>query len=285
MTAATAAKPYPNDDRLLLGFLAALALHVVIGVLLVFGLPQSRQTVTPQLAIKGVMIDNTEKRLKREKAEAEQRAKEQAAAEEKERERVEAEEREKVQEEKRQQDKRAEEKRLEEKRVEDNRQQQLAADKKRKVETDRQAAVKKKADDDKKRAADIKTKQAEKLKAERDAKEQAQREAELKRQLADEEGRMQAVNSGLLTQYGALIKQRVERNWTRPDSARAGTQCEIKVTQTPAGVVLTVLVTKCNGDAAVRQSVEAAVYRASPLPLPPDSRLFQRELLFVFNPD
>lgn len=284
MTAATAAKSHSNDDRLLLGFLAALALHVVIGVLLVFGLPRTQTTVTPQLAIKGVMIDNTEKRIKREKAEAEQRAREQAELEQKERERLEAEQREKVQEEKRQDEKRAEEKRIEDKRAEDKRQQQLTADKKRKAEADRQAAVKKKADDDKKRAADIKTKQAEKLKAERDAKEQAQREAELKRQLADEEGRMQAENSGLLSQYAALIQQRVVRNWNKPASARAGIQCEVKVTQTPAGVVLSVQIDKCNGDAAVRQSIEAAVYRASPLPAPPDPRLFQRVLVFLFNP-
>jgi colicin import membrane protein len=43
-------------------------------------------------------------------------------------------------------------------------------------------------------------------------------------------------------------------------------------------------VTQCNGDAAVRQSIENAVYRASPLPDPPDPALFQRNLYLGSNP-
>jgi len=34
----------------------------------------------------------------------------------------------------------------------------------------------------------------------------------------------------------------------------------------------------------LRESVEAAVYRASPLPPPPDPRLFERNLLLTFEP-
>jgi colicin import membrane protein len=41
----------------------------------------------------------------------------------------------------------------------------------------------------------------------------------------------------------------------------------------------------CNGDQAVRDSIEAAVYRASPLPPPPDPSLFQRDLEITFKPD
>jgi colicin import membrane protein len=41
----------------------------------------------------------------------------------------------------------------------------------------------------------------------------------------------------------------------------------------------------CNGDDAVRRSIEAAVYKSSPLPPPPDPSLFERELLFKFEPE
>jgi colicin import membrane protein len=44
-------------------------------------------------------------------------------------------------------------------------------------------------------------------------------------------------------------------------------------------------VRSCNGDEAVRQSIEDAVLRASPLPAPPDPALFERELLLRFRPD
>jgi len=267
MSAATADNFFADNAKYLL---IALALHVVVGVMLTVTMSATRHTVVPaQLSIKATIVDNSAKRIKREKEQAE------AARQEREREAAEQKQREQAEQ---------EAQRQEEKLKEDKRQQQLVADKKKKADAERQAVAKKTAADDKKRAADAKTKQAEKQKSEREAREQAQREAELKRQLADEEGRMNAENAGLLNQYAALIEQRVVRNWNKPASARAGIQCDVKVTQTPGGVVLSVQIDKCNGDAAVRQSIEAAVHRSSPLPAPPDARLFQRVIVFVFKP-
>jgi len=273
MSAATADHFFADHAKYLI---AALFLHVVVVVLLTVTINSSRQAIVPaQLAIKATIVDNSAKRIKREK--------EQAEAARVERERVEAEKKQAEEAEARKEEERQEEER-QAKQAEEKRQQQLVADKKQKAEAERVAVAKKKAADDNNRAADIKSKQAEKQKVERDAREQAQREAELKRQLADEEGVMQAQNSGLLSQYAALIEQKVVRNWTKPATARAGIQCEVKVTQAPGGHVLSVQIDKCNGDAAVRQSIEMAVNRSSPLPAPPDARLFQRVIVFVFKP-
>jgi colicin import membrane protein len=273
MSAATADNFFTDHAKYLI---AALLLHVVVVVSLTVTINSSRQTVVPaQLAIKATIVDNSAKRIKREK--------EQAEAERVERERVEAEKKQAEEAEARKEEERQAEER-QAKQAEEKRQQQLIADKKQKAEAERVALAKKKTADDNKRAADIKTKQAEKQKAERDAREQAQREAELKRQLADEESLTQVQNSGLLSQYVAMIQQHVVRQWNRPVSARPGIQCDVKVTQSANGTVLSVQIDKCNGDAAVRQSIEAAVYRASPLPLPPDTRLFQRVILFAFKP-
>jgi colicin import membrane protein len=57
------------------------------------------------------------------------------------------------------------------------------------------------------------------------------------------------------------------------------------VTQEPGGTVTQVKIAECNGDQAVRESIEAAVYRASPLPPPPDPSLFDRNLKINFKPD
>ena len=57
------------------------------------------------------------------------------------------------------------------------------------------------------------------------------------------------------------------------------------MTQVPGGVVTGVQVGRCNGDEAVRQSIEAAVYRASPLPQPSDPALFERNLVVTFRPE
>jgi colicin import membrane protein len=49
--------------------------------------------------------------------------------------------------------------------------------------------------------------------------------------------------------------------------------------------VVNVRIGTCNGDASVRESIEAAAYRASPLPPPPDPSLFERNLEITFKPD
>jgi len=74
------------------------------------------------------------------------------------------------------------------------------------------------------------------------------------------------------------------RRWNRPASARPGLECEVLVTQVPGGAVTSTKLGKCNGDTAVRQSIEDAVMRSSPLPAPPDARLFERQLLIIFKP-
>jgi colicin import membrane protein len=59
----------------------------------------------------------------------------------------------------------------------------------------------------------------------------------------------------------------------------------LHVTQVPGGEVTQVTIGECNGDQAVRESIETAVYRASPLPAPPDPSLFDRQLTINFNPE
>ena len=81
-----------------------------------------------------------------------------------------------------------------------------------------------------------------------------------------------------------LIQARIQHNWIRPPSARSGIDCVLKVTQLPGGTIAGVSIGACNGDAAVRQSIEDAVLRASPLPPPPDPALFDRNLEIEFKP-
>jgi len=137
--------------------------------------------------------------------------------------------------------------------------------------------------DDAKRAADAK--QAEDAKHAADLKAKAEREAELRRQLADEE-HVSAVQSGpARAQYIARLSARIQNAWIKPPSAHAGLDCIVNITQIPGGEVTSAHVSQCNGDAAARQSIENAVYRASPLPAPPDPALFERNLVIHFHPE
>ena len=259
--------------------IGALLLHVLFAG--IFGLTLisiSRNPPPAQLAIQAVVVDSSQlrpSRQQRERAEAEQRRQEQEAQARREAEqRAEQErqvEQQRTEEEKRRQ---AEEQQARE-RQEAERRQVEEAEKQRQVEAER------------KRVADIERKQqeeAQRRKVAADAKAQAAREDELRNQLEEEEGRMQAEKSGALNEYIALIEQRIVRNWNRPPSARAGLECEVKVAQAPGGTVLSVQIGQCNGDAAVKQSIEAAVMRSSPLPPPPDPRLFERNLVLIFKP-
>jgi colicin import membrane protein len=146
----------------------------------------------------------------------------------------------------------------------------------------RQAADAKRAAEDKKAAEE---RQAADAKRAADERAKREREAELKRQLADEEHRAAVESGPLRDKYISLLRNRIQNAWIKPPSATAGVDCVVEVTQVPGGEVTGARVTQCNGDAAVRQSIENAVYRASPLPDPPDPALFERNLVLRFKPN
>ena len=115
--------------------------------------------------------------------------------------------------------------------------------------------------------------------------ERAQREADLRAQLASEEHLNAVQSSPAKAQYLSLITARINRAWIRPSSARPGVKCSLHITQIPGGEITHVVVAGCNGDEAVRQSVETAAYRASPLPAPSDPALFEPNIDVTFAPD
>ena len=150
-----------------------------------------------------------------------------------------------------------------------------------KQEADRKAAEAKKREEQ--RLAE--QKRAEAAQREAEEKERAQSEAELRNSLAAEEHANQVRSSGALASWTAQITARIQRAWLRPPSARQGIECVLHITQNPGGAVVSAKIESCNGDQAVRESIEAAAYRASPLPPPPDPSLFERDLEVTFKPD
>ncbi|MDP9066012.1 MAG: cell envelope integrity protein TolA [Pseudomonadota bacterium] len=134
-----------------------------------------------------------------------------------------------------------------------------------------------------KQAADAKRAAEAKRAADERSKQLSERE--LRQQLADEE-RRNAVESGpLRDRYVTLLRNKIQSAWIKPPAAIAGIDCLVQVAQIPGGEVTGARVTQCNGDASVRQSIENAVYRASPLPDPPDPALFERNIVLRFRPN
>lgn len=275
--------------------IGAVLVHLLIaGIVALTVMSTSHRTAVPMLAIQAVVVDRSllEAPARRDR---ERKAREQAA----ERRRVE-EQRQKEEAEVQAQREAEQAKQAETERQAEQlkREQEEAADRTRQAEATREKAEaerkqrveaeqKQREQAERERVADIQRKQREaeeRRRAEADQRAQATREDDLQRQLAEEEGRQQAANAGLLNQYIALLQQRIVRNWNRPPSARAGIECKVTVTQAPGGTVLSVKIGECNGDSAVQQSIESAVYRSSPLPPPPDQRLFERTLILWFRP-
>jgi len=201
-------------------------------------------------------------------AEIERRLEEEKKAQEKE-------EQEKLERQKRDQEQRAEQERVE------NEKQAAVKAAAEKAAADKAAVEKKKAEDAKKRAAD------EAAAKKRAADEAAAKKAadELRRSLEAEERGRALQNSDEAARWHAQIVAKIQRAWIKPPSAQPGISCTVLVTQVPGGEVTSVRVDSCNGgDAALRESVERAVYNASPLPSPPDPALFERNLELTFAP-
>lgn len=126
--------------------------------------------------------------------------------------------------------------------------------------------------------------QAEEKRKQEEARQEAERQGELRKSMEEEERVMAARSSGAMATWIQQITARIQRAWIRPPSARPGIDCVLLVTQVPGGEVVSVRVASCNGDEAVRESIEAAAYRASPLPPPPDPAMFDRNLEIRFRP-
>lgn len=151
----------------------------------------------------------------------------------------------------------------------------LAAERKSRVE----AEAKRKAQ----QAAAAKA-AADKRHAAQEQQDRDSREAELRASLAEEENRASAGFQSLKASYVRAIQVHVEQRWYEPPGLAAGLSCTIFVSQIPGGEVVGMRFGPCNGNAAVRQSIENAVRNASPLPAPPEPRLFEREVKLVFTP-
>jgi colicin import membrane protein len=256
----------------------SLALHLVVVAGLVIGVPWSAEQ-QPRVSMTAAPIQGTI--VDQAAIEREKKAREDAARQERQRQQREERQRREAAEQKRQAEQR------EEQRVAAEQRARTEAEQK---ERERVAAEKAAQERREQQAREAET-QREREAAEKRAREQAeqrrrqQAESELSQQLALEAEANAARAAGLLDQYIAMIENRIKQHWDRPLSARPGIDCTVNVVQLPSGDVMSAQVATCNGDDAVRRSIERAVMEASPLPKPPNAALFQRNLRVNFKPD
>ncbi len=183
-----------------------------------------------------------------------------------------------------------------ERQIELQKQQQAAEAKKRlaaqqKAESDANAAAAAKA----KAASDAKTKAEADAKAKRAASLAAQRAQQLADAKARAAGGKAASNPGPASGAGqgkdnraewlATVVSEIEKQWRRPDDIPKGQRCPIRIKLLPGGEVLSAEVqSNCPYSAENQRTVEAAVKKASPLPLDKDGRLPIRDFTVNFYP-
>ncbi|MDE0455264.1 MAG: cell envelope integrity protein TolA [Gammaproteobacteria bacterium] len=117
--------------------------------------------------------------------------------------------------------------------------------------------------------------------------ERRRREAELaermRREMA-EEARQEAIDSGLLDEYKARIRQRIESNWQRPADSREDLMWVVLLNVLPGNEVADIEFEQFNGTDIDQRSIETAIRRSSPLPEPPIPELFERQMRLRYPP-
>ena len=203
-------------------------------------------------------------------------------------------EKQKVREQKRLQDsakKAKAERRKEEKRLaalrKKQKQEALKNKKQREEEAKRLAELeqKRKEQEIKKKEAEEQLSKLEKERAEKKA--ELEREEKQRQQEAAAKKQEQFVQSEV-ARYTDMIKSEITRRWVFPASYQKGMKCKIVVRLIPSGDVVSTTIVQSSGNPAFDRSVEMAVQKASPLPVPDSSSgLFDhfRELQLVFDPN
>jgi colicin import membrane protein len=90
-----------------------------------------------------------------------------------------------------------------------------------------------------------------------------------------------------IERYKAMVRQQIMRYWVVQKGLNQQDATKLFVRVAPTGTVLDVKVTGSSGSDALDRSAVAAVYKASPLPVPKDPELFRefRELRLTLRPD
>ncbi|MDH5633231.1 MAG: cell envelope integrity protein TolA [Gammaproteobacteria bacterium] len=121
---------------------------------------------------------------------------------------------------------------------------------------------------------------------------QKEMEQQMQQMLAEEEGEMARQASArkaneITDKFRTVIQQKVSRNWIKPAGVGKGLECVMRVRLAAGGDVISTEVVRSSGDAIFDRSVESAVFKAAPLPVPEDATMFERfrEIEFLFRPE
>jgi colicin import membrane protein len=114
---------------------------------------------------------------------------------------------------------------------------------------------------------------------------QQQADAAAAKALKAQEAARQSAAQKVVGDYTDRIKAKIKRNIILPE-LQGNPEAEFAVTLMPTGEVLHLKLVRSSGSSAYDSAVERAIYKAQPLPLPPEPGMFSqfRELNLKFRP-
>ncbi|MGQ0503282.1 MAG: cell envelope integrity protein TolA [Panacagrimonas sp.] len=185
---------------------------------------------------------------------------------------------------------------IQRKKEEDDRKKKEEQEAKRKAEEEakqRKAEEERvRKEEERKRIEEEKRKEEE---AKRKAEEERKRKAEEQRRLREQfeeslkqeaEDRAEAARIGdVKRRWVDVLNDHIGSRWLRPPGLPPQLRCTVQIDILPNGEVISVKIIQSSGNPSFDVSVENAVYKASPLPLPEDPKAFERSLRPTFTPE
>lgn len=180
---------------------------------------------------------------------------------------------------------------------EEERLKQLA---RKKAEEEKRLAEMKKKQEQLQKQQEAEAKRLAELKKQKDAEEaRARKEREAKTQAELERKREEAIRqaaidaekkariAGEVDKYKALIVNAISQQWILPDNADSSLSSQFRIRLASDGTVLEVSLIRSSGDPVLDRSARAAIYKASPLPVPSDPDAFKvfRDISLTVRPE
>ena len=278
-------------------FVLSVALHIVVGVILLFSFDFSSKPKPVQKPavniVKATSVDKKQvdleiKRLKekedvkkKQQQELEKKAEELKKLRQAEEKKLNEIKKKNEEEQKKRKQEEAKLKKLEQEKKELEKKQKLEEEKKKKAEEER-----KKLEAEKKKQEEEKKKEAERKRKEEEERKQKELEEALQKQLdAELEAEQAQRDENEIARYTSAIKRSIEDEFNKLGLPE-GLSCVILIRILEGGKVAEASIVKSSGNELFDNRAETAVYSASPLPVPEETRLFEqmRNIRFTFEP-
>ena len=178
-------------------------------------------------------------------------------------------------------------------------QPEVKPDNRAEIELKAKEAKRKEKEEEQKKFKEAELKQKEKLKQELEKREQDKKlQQDKAEKLREQQAQADAANAlkaqaaarntatqKMVGDFKSRIQAKIKSKIILPPDLAGNPAAEFDVTLMPTGEVLNLKLTRSSGSSAYDSAVERAIYKAQPLPLPPDPTLFSefRELHLKFR--